>query len=70
MFGQVPELDVMGRSHAVSDLVNYYHRIEAVNYTMAHDDGLSRRDLAEAEGITTARAADILAESRFKGGTG
>jgi [pyruvate, water dikinase]-phosphate phosphotransferase / [pyruvate, water dikinase] kinase len=42
---------VMGRSHAVSDLVNYYHRIEAVNYTMAHDDGLSKRDLAEADVI-------------------
>ncbi|HZM45961.1 MAG TPA: pyruvate, water dikinase regulatory protein [Burkholderiales bacterium] len=40
---------VMGRSHAVSDVVNYYHRIEAVNYAIAHDDGLAKRDLAEAD---------------------
>jgi len=33
----------------VSDIVNYYHRIEAVNYALAHDDGLARRDLAEAD---------------------
>ena len=39
----------VGRSHSVSDLVNYYHRIEAVNYTLAHDDGLAKRDLAEAD---------------------
>ena len=39
----------IGRSHSVSDLVNYYHRIEAVNYALSHDDGLSKRDLADAD---------------------
>jgi len=39
----------VGRTHNVSDIVNYYHRIEAVNYALAHDDGLARRDLAEAD---------------------
>ena len=29
----------VGRTHNVSDLVNYYHRIEAVNYTLSLDDG-------------------------------
>jgi regulator of PEP synthase PpsR (kinase-PPPase family) len=40
---------VMGRSHAVSDVVNYHHRMEAVNYAIAHDDGMAKRDLAEAD---------------------
>jgi regulator of PEP synthase PpsR (kinase-PPPase family) len=39
----------VGRTHSVSDIVNYYRRIEAVNYTLAHDDGLARRDLGEAD---------------------
>ena len=42
---------VMGRSHSVSDVVNYYHRMEAVNYAIAHDDGLAKRDLGEADVI-------------------
>ena len=39
----------VGRTHNVSDFVNYHHRIEAVNFTLAHDDGLARRDLGEAD---------------------
>ena len=39
----------IGRSHSVSDLVNYYHRIDAVNYTLGHDDGLATRDLSDAD---------------------
>ena len=39
----------VGRTHNVSDFVNYHHRIEAVNYALAHDDGLTRRDLGEAD---------------------
>ena len=30
----------IGRSHSVSDFVNYHHRIESVNYTLSHDDGV------------------------------
>ncbi|MBI4195926.1 MAG: kinase/pyrophosphorylase [Betaproteobacteria bacterium] len=41
----------IGRSHSVSDLVNYYHRIDSVNYALAHDDGVSNRDLNEADVI-------------------
>jgi len=39
----------VGRTHNVSDFVNYHHRIEAVNFTLSHDDGLARRDLGEAD---------------------
>ena len=39
----------IGRSHSVTDLVNYYHRIDAVNYSLGHDDGLAARDLADAD---------------------
>ncbi|HUF81531.1 MAG TPA: pyruvate, water dikinase regulatory protein [Burkholderiales bacterium] len=41
----------VGRSHSVSDFVNYHHRIEAVNYTLSHDDGVSTRDLPDADVI-------------------
>lgn len=40
---------VIGRTHNVSDFVNYHHRIEAVNYTLSHDDGLSSRELDDAD---------------------
>ena len=48
------ELGVMashaiGRSHSMSDFVNYYHRIDSVNYALSHDDGVSTRDLSEAD---------------------
>jgi regulator of PEP synthase PpsR (kinase-PPPase family) len=39
----------IGRSHSTNDLVNYYHRIDAVNYALGHDDGVSTRDLSEAD---------------------
>ena len=39
----------IGRTHNVSDIVNYHHRIESVNYTLAHDDGVATRDLSEAD---------------------
>jgi regulator of PEP synthase PpsR (kinase-PPPase family) len=41
----------VGRTHNVSDFVNYHHRIESVNYTLSHDDGVSGRDLSEADVI-------------------
>lgn len=41
----------VGRTHNVSDFVNYHHRIESVNYTLSHDDGVSNRDLNEADVI-------------------
>ncbi|MBX3663927.1 MAG: kinase/pyrophosphorylase [Burkholderiales bacterium] len=39
----------IGRSHSTEDFVNYHHRIEAVNYALSHDDGVSKRELAEAD---------------------
>jgi regulator of PEP synthase PpsR (kinase-PPPase family) len=39
----------IGRSHSTNDLVNYYHRIDAVNYALGHDDGVATRDLADAD---------------------
>jgi len=39
----------VGRTHSVADFVNYHHRIESVNYTLAHDDGVTNRDLNDAD---------------------
>lgn len=39
----------IGRTHNVNDFVNYHHRIEAVNYSLSHDDGVSTRDLSLAD---------------------
>lgn len=41
----------VGRSHSANDFANYHHRIEAVNYSLGHDDGVSTRDLSEADVI-------------------
>jgi regulator of PEP synthase PpsR (kinase-PPPase family) len=38
-----------GRSHSVADSSGYQHRIEAVNFTLAHDDGLGDAELATAD---------------------
>lgn len=45
----VPAAHAVGRSHSISDFVNYHHRIEAVNFALAHDDGVSSRELGEAD---------------------
>ncbi len=39
----------VGRSHSVNNVVNYYHRIDSVNYALSHDDGVSTRDLTQAD---------------------
>lgn len=41
----------MGRSHSPGTNFDYFQRIEAINYAMSHDDGVSTRDLSEAEVI-------------------
>jgi [pyruvate, water dikinase]-phosphate phosphotransferase / [pyruvate, water dikinase] kinase len=41
----------IGRSHSAMDKQEYKQRIEAINFSMAHDDGASHRDLAEADVI-------------------
>jgi len=40
----------IGRSHSARD-EGYSHRIEAINFALAHDDGASSRDLAKADVI-------------------
>jgi len=41
----------IGRSHSAMDKKEYHQRIEAINFAMAHDDGASHRDLAQADVI-------------------
>ncbi|MBS1156683.1 MAG: phosphoenolpyruvate synthase regulatory protein [Proteobacteria bacterium] len=38
-----------GAAHAITDINEYMDRMEAVNFTMNHDDGVHPRDLAEAD---------------------
>ncbi|MFA6071230.1 MAG: pyruvate, water dikinase regulatory protein [Janthinobacterium sp.] len=50
------ELGVMsthtiGRSHNIVDSEEYKNRIEAINYSLAHDDGQSHKNLASADVI-------------------
>ena len=47
-----PEVDAsVGRSHGSIDTSDYKNRIEAINYTLAHDDGVTDRDLETADVI-------------------
>jgi len=39
----------VGMSHSASDVADYHHRIDAVNYALSHDDGESTRALSEAD---------------------
>lgn len=41
----------IGRSHNISDNEQYKNRIEAINYALAHDDGQTSKDLAQADVI-------------------
>jgi len=41
----------IGRSHGAMDKQEYKQRIEAVNFSMAHDDGSSHRELSDADVI-------------------
>ena len=40
-----------GRSHGIANSSQYLARIEAVNYSLAHDDGQTTKDLANAQVI-------------------
>lgn len=39
----------VGRTHGVADVQTYTHRIDAVNYTLAHDDGVKISGYAHAD---------------------
>jgi regulator of PEP synthase PpsR (kinase-PPPase family) len=44
----------VGRSHGTAETSDYKKRIESINYTLAHDDGITDRDLEEADVILVA----------------
>ncbi len=39
----------VGKTHGLSNLNHYDHRIAAVNYTLGHDDGVKTREYSEAD---------------------
>jgi regulator of PEP synthase PpsR (kinase-PPPase family) len=41
----------VGRSHSAGDAKNYSNRIEAINFSLAHDDGLSSQEFGKADVI-------------------
>ena len=45
----VKSMHAVGRAHSVSNVKDYNHRIEAINYTLAHDDGVTHRGLEDAD---------------------
>lgn len=47
----VKSAHTVGRSHSAIDMKEYQDRIEAVNFSLAHDDGISARDLGKADVI-------------------
>jgi regulator of PEP synthase PpsR (kinase-PPPase family) len=47
----VKSTHTIGRSHSAMDKPGYALRMEAINFAMAHDDGASHRDLAQADVI-------------------
>jgi len=47
----LPASHAIGRSHSVTDYVNYHHRMESVNYALSHDDGVAARDLSDSDVI-------------------
>ena len=45
----VKSAHAIGRSHSAGNFNEYNHRIDAVNYTLAHDDGVTVRNLDAAD---------------------
>ncbi len=41
----------IGRSHNIADSLDYKNRIEAINFSLAHDDGQSHKNLSSADVI-------------------
>lgn len=46
---QLKSSHTAGRSHGMARAADYNRRIDAVNYALAHDDGVSQRGLDDAE---------------------
>jgi regulator of PEP synthase PpsR (kinase-PPPase family) len=47
----VPSTHTVGRSHTADNTEQYARRIEAINYSLTHDDGQAHADLANADVI-------------------
>lgn len=47
----VKSTHTIGRSHNIADTEQYKNRIEAINFSLAHDDGQSNKNLADADVI-------------------
>lgn len=47
----VKSTHTIGRSHNIVDSEEYKNRIEAINFSLAHDDGMSHKNLAAADVI-------------------
>jgi regulator of PEP synthase PpsR (kinase-PPPase family) len=47
----VKSTHTVGRSHGSTDSSGYKNRIEAINYTLLHDDGVTNQDLEAADVI-------------------
>ena len=47
----VKSTHTVGRSHNIADTEEYKNRIEAINYSLAHDDGQSNKNLSTADVI-------------------
>ena len=48
---EVKSSHTIGRSHSAMDKKEYQQRMEAINFSMAHDDGASHRELSQADVI-------------------
>src|ERR1700749_4195481 len=48
---EIKSTHAMGRGHQNADTEEYKNRIEAINFSLAHDDGQSHRNLADADVI-------------------
>jgi regulator of PEP synthase PpsR (kinase-PPPase family) len=44
-----PSAHTVGRSHSVGSDEDYHDRIDAINFALAHDDGMGNRDLGSAD---------------------
>jgi regulator of PEP synthase PpsR (kinase-PPPase family) len=45
----IDSIHAVGRFHTSTHREDYMHRIEAINFTLAHDDGVSHADLEHAD---------------------
>jgi len=45
----VKSLHAVGRTHSLANTKDYNHRIDAINFTLSHDDGVTHRGLEEAD---------------------